>query len=561
MKKTSALKSEAIANWQGSESGHPNGNGDVNVTRLRGIQKTVALVSCQAGKGFFNREDLDLTEDFLRSIRERGVLVPAVVRPVLGEPSIFEIIAGHRRHAAAVAAKLEEWPVIIIEATDQQLRELRLVENLQRADLSAIDEARQYQEALASGDYGTGKEAVTALAARVGKGLTQVYEKLQLLKASGPVLKEVAAGRLQWSTAALLAKVPDQKLQAEALEQVMGGRDDAEDDSPLTYRETQQMLRDDYQAALKTAPFDVARLYVGPIEKRKSDLKAMGACSSCPLRSEDGKLCMDPPCYKAKVIAHAGFLLDEGKRKGLRIVSGKDMFWRNNGGLKGDKYGAVDDRCDLLGYSQNKTWKQVLGEKMPAIVLAEDGEHRVHELFVMEEARAAFKAAGIKIPKDNSYGPSPAEKAKLAARQKKTKLLHATADVAAPQILDKLLVPGGGSVLLMKQVWALLAKAAYGATSIDCHTVLAKRRGWAKTQNEARNGIDKWLKTQADPKELARFTLECLLLSPGAHGNSWSEPAFNPDFKAAAELTGVKLVLPKVAPKAKKGGKSGKAKK
>ena len=81
------------------------------------------------------------------SIRERGIIQPIVVRAVRGEDDHFEIIAGERRWRAAQRAGLHEVPIAMVEATDAQALEFAIIENVQRADLNAIEEATGYRRA------------------------------------------------------------------------------------------------------------------------------------------------------------------------------------------------------------------------------------------------------------------------------------------------------------------------------------------------------------------------------------------------------------------------------
>ena len=79
------------------------------------------------------------------SIRQHGLLQPILVRPVPGNPDMYEIVAGERRWRASQKAQLHEVPVIIKDLDDAQVLQIALIENLQRQDLNAIEEARGYQ--------------------------------------------------------------------------------------------------------------------------------------------------------------------------------------------------------------------------------------------------------------------------------------------------------------------------------------------------------------------------------------------------------------------------------
>jgi ParB family chromosome partitioning protein len=116
-------------------------------------------------------------EDLAASIREKGILQPILVRAVPGAAEPFEIIAGERRWRAAQRAGLHEVPIIAVEADDRQALELAIIENVQRSDLNALEEAAGYQKL--SADYGY---AQADLAKVIGKSRSHVANTLRLLK-------------------------------------------------------------------------------------------------------------------------------------------------------------------------------------------------------------------------------------------------------------------------------------------------------------------------------------------------------------------------------------------
>jgi len=137
-------------------------------------------------------------EELAASIREHGVVEPILVRREGGK---YRIVAGERRWRAAQRAGLREIPAVLREASDRQAFELALVENLQRADLNAIEEAEAY-EVLVS-DHGLTQEQV---AERVGKERSTVANALRLLKLPEDVRDAVRDGQLDMGHArALLA--------------------------------------------------------------------------------------------------------------------------------------------------------------------------------------------------------------------------------------------------------------------------------------------------------------------------------------------------------------------
>jgi ParB family transcriptional regulator, chromosome partitioning protein len=144
------------------------------------------------------RFDDALLEELAASIRTHGVVEPILVRR---HGQRYRIVAGERRWRAAQRAGLKEIPAVVREATDGEAFELALVENLQRADLNAIEEAEAYQ-ALAEGRQLTQEQ----IAERVGKERSTVANALRLLRLPEDVRDAVRDGRLEMGHArALLA--------------------------------------------------------------------------------------------------------------------------------------------------------------------------------------------------------------------------------------------------------------------------------------------------------------------------------------------------------------------
>jgi ParB family chromosome partitioning protein len=127
-----------------------------------------------------------------QSIRELGVLVPIIVRPVSGDgPARFELIAGERRWRAAAAARLETIPAIVRSADDRASLELAVVENLQREDLGPLEEAMGLAHLLE--EYAFTQES---LAERIGKSRSVIANSLRLLGLSDSIKARLRSGAL-----------------------------------------------------------------------------------------------------------------------------------------------------------------------------------------------------------------------------------------------------------------------------------------------------------------------------------------------------------------------------
>jgi ParB family chromosome partitioning protein len=146
-------------------------------------------------------------EELAASVRERGIIQPIVVRALRDDK--FEIIAGERRWRAAQRAGLHEVPVVVVEATDAQSLELAIIENVQRADLNAIEEAAGYQALM-----DTFNHSQDDVAQIVGKSRSHVANTLRLLKLPEPVKAYVAAGKLSAGHARMLIGQPNPEAMA-----------------------------------------------------------------------------------------------------------------------------------------------------------------------------------------------------------------------------------------------------------------------------------------------------------------------------------------------------------
>jgi ParB family chromosome partitioning protein len=144
------------------------------------------------------------------SIHERGIIQPILVRAQRGANDAYEIIAGERRWRAAQRAGLHDVPVVLIEATDEQSLELAIIENVQRADLNAIEEAMGY-EALAT-EF---KHSQDAIAQIVGKSRSHVANTLRLLKLPEQIKSYIRDGKLSAGHARMLVGQPNAEQLAE----------------------------------------------------------------------------------------------------------------------------------------------------------------------------------------------------------------------------------------------------------------------------------------------------------------------------------------------------------
>ncbi|AOG07007.1 ParB/RepB/Spo0J family partition domain protein [Bosea sp. RAC05] len=154
----------------------------------------------------FAEEDL---EELTASVRERGILQPIIVRAIVGMLDAYEIIAGERRWRAAQRAGLHDVPVILVEADDREALEIAIVENVQRTDLNAIEEAAGYEQLIAEFNY-----TQADLARVIGKSRSHVANTLRLSKLPPSVRQMVSDGAVSAGHARALLSVSDPELMA-----------------------------------------------------------------------------------------------------------------------------------------------------------------------------------------------------------------------------------------------------------------------------------------------------------------------------------------------------------
>ena len=180
------------------------GNETAAIDRLRG-QRLVPIEFLRPNprnpRTDFNETELD---DLTASIKERGILQPILVRTITGVADAYEIIAGERRWRAAQRASVHDVPIILIEADEKAALEIAVIENVQRADLNALEEAMGYEQL--GNEFGYSQ---TDLARIIGKSRSHITNTLRLLKLPRLSRQMLAEGHLSAGHARALLSVAD----------------------------------------------------------------------------------------------------------------------------------------------------------------------------------------------------------------------------------------------------------------------------------------------------------------------------------------------------------------
>jgi ParB family transcriptional regulator, chromosome partitioning protein len=167
-------------------------------------------------------------QDLAASIREKGVIQPLILRPHPSRQDHFEIVAGERRWRAAQLANVHELPAVVRDLDDTEVLELAIIENIQRSDLNAVEEALGFRQLMDR--FGHTQER---LAEALGKSRSHIANLLRLLTLPEPVLDQLRSGRLSAGHARALVTASD----PEALAKQVVERD-------LSVRQTEALARE-----------------------------------------------------------------------------------------------------------------------------------------------------------------------------------------------------------------------------------------------------------------------------------------------------------------------------
>lgn len=350
--------------------------------------------------------------ELAESIKTSGVLQPILVRPLTGERVAdtdrgvqFEIIAGARRYRASHAAGVKTIPAIVRVMGNDEAMEAAILENLQRDDLTELEEAEGYEALMQHASINADQ-----VGGKIGKSRSYVYGRLKLLDLSMECKQAMRDGKIDASRALLIARIPDGKLQLKALEYAT--KPEFNGDMP-SVRALQSWLKTNVMLKLEHATFKItdARL-----------VEAAGSCTVCPKRTganpdlfadvDGADICTDPECFHEKEAAHRAALVKKAEAKGMRMVEGKEAqemckSWQ----FVPDGYSMLGQvRKDLAAEGQEPdTLRHLLGKDAPNAILFEHPRTKeLMELVPTEEAEAVLLAKGL-LKAENSTASRNAE--------------------------------------------------------------------------------------------------------------------------------------------------------
>lgn len=334
----------------------------------------------------------ELTE----SIRASGVHQPILVRPLPGHrvadttrDITHEIVSGERRYRASLDAGLANIPAMIRDLSDDQVLAIQLVENLQRDDLTELEEAEGYQALMAATQL-----TADLVGGKIGKSRSYVYARLKLLDLSQECKQAMRDGHIDATRALQIARIPDTALQTKALAESQ--RKDYHGEPYYSTRAFALWLQQNVMLKLENATFKItdARL-----------VEAAGSCKDCPKRTGASPdlfadvagtdICTDPACYHTKTEAHQAALRAKADAKGMRIIEGaeaKEICRRYGSYLEG--YSRLSEQRDDA--KEPATLGKLLGKDAPAPVLIENPwTKELVEAVPTDEAEGILLAKGL----------------------------------------------------------------------------------------------------------------------------------------------------------------------
>jgi ParB/RepB/Spo0J family partition protein len=278
--------------------------------------------------------DVDSLRTMADSLATHGLMQPIVVRPLpasrvmetsaMDPRPAYELIAGERRWRAAQLAELATMPMLVRELSDEAVLELQLVENIEREDLDAMEEAEGF--ALLRDKLGY---TVEQIAERMGKGRGPSYvrKRMKLLDLTPASREAMYDGTLQLSTGLLVARYPAER-QAEVVKYIASlARKTTTGAEPMPFREVSSALYRKFNTLLGTAAFDTTDPTL---------VVHAGACSACPKRSgahldlfegptdAGADSCLDTACWAEKKAAHVQRIHADAKARGLQVLDDAD---------------------------------------------------------------------------------------------------------------------------------------------------------------------------------------------------------------------------------------------
>ncbi|QMV72616.1 ParB/RepB/Spo0J family partition protein [Comamonas piscis] len=378
-------------------------------------------------------------QDLANSIASMGVNMPIIVRPLpaarlqdtheaakgKGRQAAlpeYELVAGERRWRASQLAGKSSIPAIIRQLTDAQALEVQIIENLQREDVSELEEAEGYEYLMSANQINA-----DAVAVKIGKSRSYVFGRLKLLDLCQEARDALRNGDIDASRGLMLARIPHHSMQIEALEDVRNGSHYS------TAREAKALIQRQFMLYLRNARFDTADATL---------CEKAGACTSCPLNTANDRdlfadvngadMCTDSKCFQAKTDAHNSLQLKTAHEQGYEVIEGKHAreLIPNNWSDRVQGYLRLDNAADS---PTGEPLRALIGEHMeamgikPTMVANPHHDGELIAVLLPDQVSTLLAKAGHEKAKDAIEDSAKSDsKAAKAAQQAKDKHSYET---------------------------------------------------------------------------------------------------------------------------------------
>lgn len=468
------------------------------------------------------------------SVKEVGVMQAVLVRPVrlpIDPLTIdyYELVYGHRRFRAAQGADLLTMPCTVREIGEAECAQLQAVENLQREDLSALDEGQGYAAYIKA--HGISKDE---LAVRIGKSRTHVYNRLKLAALTPLAAQALQNGKIKAEVATLIARVPP-ALQDKALAEITAPDHPGRHGEPAPYRWVRDRLLEKFSLDLSLAIFSTTDATLLPLA---------GNCTDCPKRSGSApeiygdvvetasltahwmagkkgsaETCMDPDCFAEKKKAHLAREAKALEAKGKTVLGGNaaKSALSAHGEVKG-AYVALKDVKAALKKS---------GKQAEIITIQDQRTGKTVEAV----KRAAVAEAGVELKASKKPDPNESYRRQQA-------VFEAEAEAQNKANLDLLAQVRAAAAIVPRSVFdlQLVAHTAWKGVDYTAKHVLA-RLYQVKSPAELDARIN-----EMSLDDLGRFVLDCALVDDVEVGAYEARNKVRPQaLLAAAAHYGVKV--------------------
>lgn len=479
--------------------------------QMRMVDVTLIEESLTNPRKHFDQAKLGELAD---SIAASGVHQPVLLRPLPGSrvPETFgfrrqgaplpeyELVAGARRLRACRVAKVASIPAMIRELTDVQVVEIQIVENLQREDVTELEEAEGYEVLMRQSGL-----TVDQVGAKIGKSRSYVYARLKVLDLCHQAREALREGKIDFSKGLLIARIPDEALQLKALH--FCSTPEWREGDPPSYRECALHVQREFMLKLDSARFKITDASLVP---------AAGSCRDCAKRTganpdlfQDVKgadVCTDPKCFHSKEEAASALLKSQALERGQTIIEGREAkaLMPTAYSTRVEGYLRLDDAQDS---PTDKPLRKLIGKAMeqagvqPTLVANPHKDGEIVAVLLPEQVAPLLAAAGHAEAAERTE-TNRKNDVDYAARKAKDEAKRAYESDWRAATLQAIATKIGHDEdppvdVLVNAVALAAAEHFCALLNIDRAKMLAKMLGLGKVA--PKNGVKEWLADHPQP--------------------------------------------------------------